>query len=256
MNLTPSPILVAHNVHKSYGAVVALAGASLELSAGEVMALVGDNGAGKSTLVKIIAGVVEADAGEFMLDGQPATFRGAARSLELGIETVYQDLALIDSLSAVDNVFLGRELVGSRGPRRWLALLDERQMKARTRAVLDQLAVKIQSLDEPVSSLSGGQRQALAIARAVLWGHRLVLLDEPTAALGVEESRHVLDVILRLKKASVGVVLVSHNLQHVFAVADRVTVIRRGESVGVREIAASKPEEIVGLITGGAVAIA
>jgi ABC-type sugar transport system ATPase subunit len=245
------PVLAARDVHKRYGAVVALSGASLELRAGEVMALVGDNGAGKSTLLKIIAGVVAPDAGEFTLNGHPAVFRDAATSLELGIETVYQDLALVDTMSAVENVFLGRESVGRSGLRRWLAVLNDREMKARTAEVLDQLAVRIQSLDEPVSSLSGGQRQALAIARAVLWGHRLVLLDEPTASLGVEESRHVLDVIRRLKQANVSVVVVSHNLQHVFDVADRITVLRRGQTVGVRVKGESHPQVIVGLITGG-----
>lgn len=247
-------MLDVRNVHKRYGAVVALAGASLEVGAGEVMALVGDNGAGKSTLLKIIAGVVVPDSGEFMLDGHPVMFHGAARSLELGIETVYQDLALVDTMTAMENVFLGRETIGRSGPGRWLALLNDREMKARTAEVLEQLAVKIQSLDAPVSSLSGGQRQGLAIARAVLWGHRLVLLDEPTAALGVEESRHVLDVIRRLKQANVGIVLVSHNLQHVFEVADRITVLRRGATVGVRVAGDSRPEDIVGLITGGAMA--
>jgi ABC-type sugar transport system ATPase subunit len=239
-------------VHKRYGAVVALDGASLEVGAGEVMALVGDNGAGKSTLLKIIAGVVAPDSGEFTLDGRSVMFHGAARSLELGIETVYQDLALVDTMTAMENVFLGRETIGRAGFGRWLALLNNREMKTRTAEVLEQLAVRIQSLDAPVSALSGGQRQALAIARAVLWGHRLVLLDEPTAALGVEESRHVLGVITRLKQANVGIVLVSHNLQHVFAVADRITVLRRGETVGVRVAGDSRPEDIVGLITGGA----
>lgn len=249
--MSAAPVLAARGITKSYEAVTALREASLDVQEGEVMGLVGDNGAGKSTLVKCISGVVSPDRGEILLDGRPAPIHSAAGALSLGIETVYQDLSLVDSMSAMQNVFLGRETLATVPVLRALRVLSDREMRKRAREVLAQLGVALPSIDVPVQTLSGGQRQALAIARALLWGRRIVLLDEPTAALGIEESRHVLEVIVRLKARGVSVIVISHNLQHLLSIADRVTVLRHGETVGVRHVTESSAEEIVGLITGG-----
>jgi ABC-type sugar transport system ATPase subunit len=238
---------------KHFDAVVAIAGATLEALPGEVMALMGDNGAGKSTLIRCIAGVTRADSGEFLLDGMRLDTSSATRVLDQGIETVYQDLSLVDPMSAVRNVFLGREelrtgLVGG-----LLRLADDRRMRRRASEALGQLGAHVPDLDAPVGSMSGGQRQAIAIARGLLWGHKVVILDEPTAALGVDQARHVLEMVNNLKGQGVTVILISHNLEHVWQVADRITVLRHGRTVGVRVLAASNPDEIVGLITGSSV---
>lgn len=244
------PILEARGIEKRYDAVVALDGAELTLLAGEVHALMGDNGAGKSTLIKSIAGVVTPDSGTIAVDGVTCSFSGPSESLALGIETVYQDLALVDSLSAYENVFLGREPLRPSGVARLLRLVDRRAMRSTATDVLERIGAKIPDLNSTVIDLSGGQRQALAIARAVMWGTKIVMLDEPTAALGVVESNHVLDIIRSLRSQGVSVLMVSHNLEHVFAVADRVTVMRRGRTAGTRDVAATTADEIVGLITG------
>lgn len=246
------PLLQARGIQKRYEAVVALGNGSLEVRAGEVMGLVGDNGAGKSTLVKCLSGVVTPDAGEILFEGQPINLGNAGRALGLGIETVYQDLSLVDPMTAMQNVFLGREELSSRWSMRPFRVLDDRRMRVRAAEILLELGVKLPSLDIPVHKLSGGQRQALAIARAQLWGRRIVLLDEPTAALGVEESRHVLNVIVRLRDRGVGIVTISHNLQHLLSIADRVTVLRHGETVGVVRTSDTSAEDIVALITGAA----
>lgn len=242
--------LVAKGVVKRYQAVTAVDGADIDVRAGEVMALMGDNGAGKSTLIKCIAGVERPDTGEIWLDGERLTGGDPNEALARGIETVYQDLALVNPMTAVQNVYLGRELRRRGLAGRLLGLTDVKAMHREAAAMLAELGARIPDLSRDVTDLSGGQRQALAIARAMLWGRRLVILDEPTAALGVEESRHVLDCIVRLREMGASVIMISHNLDHVWRVADRVTVLRRGRTRGVCAVARSHPDEIVGLITG------
>ncbi|MFI6710734.1 ATP-binding cassette domain-containing protein [Nonomuraea sp. NPDC050478] len=244
-------VLVATDLRKNFGAVAALAGASLHLRRGEVMALMGDNGAGKSTLVKSIAGVVVPDSGEILINGEPRRFAGPGDALRAGIETVYQDLALVDSMSASENVFLGREPVKAGPLGRLFKLVDRRRMADDAGQALAGIGAKIPSLADSVSAMSGGQRQALAVARAMLWGKNIVMLDEPTAALGVQESEGVLEIITALKTQDVSVLMISHNLEHVFKVADRVTVMRQGRTVGERHIRDVVANDIVGLITGG-----
>ncbi len=244
------PVLEARQITRHFGAVVALADASLALNRHEVLGLVGDNGAGKSTLLKILSGAVPADSGHILLEGRPVHFRGPADALDAGIETVYQDLALVDTMSAYQNVYLGREELARPWLLRMLDLVDDRAMRKRSREVLDALAVKVPSINVSVKGMSGGQRQCLAIARAILWGRRIVILDEPTAALGVRESRQVLDVISNLRNHDVSVIVVSHNMQQLVQVADRITVMRLGRTVATRAVKETQVEEIIGLITG------
>jgi ABC-type sugar transport system ATPase subunit len=229
-NEASSPVLEARNIARHFGAVVALADASLKLYPREVVGLVGDNGAGKSTLLKILSGIVAPSAG--------------------GIETVYQDLALVDTMSAYQNVYLGREELSKNPLARFFNLVDDRQMRERAREVLNALQVMIPSINVSVKGMSGGQRQCLAIARALLWGRRIVILDEPTAALGVRESAQVLEVIRDLRKHDVSVIIVSHNMQQLMSVADRITVMRLGRSIATRTVKDTEVKEIVGLITG------
>jgi ABC-type sugar transport system ATPase subunit len=243
-------VLEARGITRSFGAVTALADASLALHQNEVLGLVGDNGAGKSTLLKILSGVLPADSGQIYLEGREVRLRRPHDALEAGIETVYQDLALVDTMSAYQNVYLGREELARPWPLRLLGLVDDRVMRQRSREVLDALAVKVPSINVSVKGMSGGQRQCLAIARAILWGRRIVILDEPTAALGVRESRQVLDVIKDLRKHNVSVIVVSHNMQQMMEVADRITVMRLGRTVATRVVSETTAEEIVGLITG------
>ncbi|WP_219846222.1 ATP-binding cassette domain-containing protein [Microbacterium foliorum] len=243
-------VLHARNISRRYGAVTALADASLALRRGEVMGLVGDNGAGKSTLLKVLSGAVVPDGGTIKVEGKPVDFRRPTDALAVGIETVYQDLALVDTMSAVQNVYLGREELSTNPILKALNVVNDRGMRARSREVLAELGVGIQSVNVSVKGMSGGQRQCLAIARALLWGRSIVILDEPTAALGVRESQQVLDLIGRLREHGVSVILVSHNMQQLHTVADRVTVMRLGRSVAVRDIADVTAQDIVGLITG------
>jgi D-xylose transport system ATP-binding protein len=211
------------------------------------MALVGDNGAGKSTLIKCVAGIYPIDSGEVLFDGEPVTIHGPKDAAKLGIEVVYQDLALCDNLDVVQNMFLGREI------RDFLNRLREAPMEQRTADTLRSLSVTtISSVRHPVATLSGGQRQSIAVARAVLWNSRVVILDEPTAALGVAQTRQVLDLVKRLASQGLAVVLVSHNLHDVFEVASRISVLRLGRVVGVYERAETTQQEIVGAITFGA----
>ncbi|MEU5904508.1 ATP-binding cassette domain-containing protein [Micromonospora sp. NPDC047467] len=237
---------------RSFGAVRALRDASVTLRRGEVMALMGDNGAGKSTLVKTLAGVVTPDTGELLIDGEPRRFAGPADALDAGIETVYQDLSLINSMSAAENVFLGREPLRRDPVSRMLRLVDRRAMAVQTQKAIDRIGARLPSLSAHVSSMSGGQRQALAVARATMWGRNIVMLDEPTAALGVTESEHVLEIITALKQQDIAVLMISHNLEHVFKVADRVTVMRQGRTVGDLATADATSGDIVALITGAA----
>ena len=225
----------------------ALSDVDFEVRDGEVMALVGDNGAGKSTLIKCVAGIYPIDSGEVLFDGEPVTIHGPKDAAKLGIEVVYQDLALCDNLDVVQNMFLGREI------RDFLNRLREAPMEQRTADTLKSLSVTtISSVRHPVATLSGGQRQSIAVARAVLWNSRVVILDEPTAALGVAQTRQVLDLVKRLASQGLAVVLVSHNLHDVFEVANRISVLRLGRVVGVYERAETTQQEIVGAITFGA----
>jgi D-xylose transport system ATP-binding protein len=242
----PPPTLELHDVSKSFGAVQALNEVDLEVRDGEVMALVGDNGAGKSTLIKCVAGIYSIDSGEIFFEGERVTIHGPKDAAKLGIEVVYQDLALADNLDVVQNMYLGRE------EHDLLFRLKEAPMEQRTAETLSSLAVTtIGSVRQPVATLSGGQRQSVAVARAVLWNNRVVFLDEPTAALGVAQTRQVLALVRRLAEQGLAVVLVSHNLVDVFEVADRITVLRLGRNVGVYERAQTNEQEIVQAITVG-----
>jgi ABC-type sugar transport system ATPase subunit len=243
-------VLEARHITRHFGAVVALADASLSLKRHEVLGLVGDNGAGKSTLLKILSGIVAPSSGEILIDGRPVQLKRAQDAMDAGIETVYQDLALVDTMSAYQNVYLGREELSKNPLKRFLNLVDDKQMRQRARDVLESLQVKIPSINVTVKGMSGGQRQCLAIARALLWGRRIVILDEPTAALGVRETGQVLDVIRELRKQDVSVIIVSHNMQQLMSVADRITVMRLGRSIATRTVKDTQVSEIVGLITG------
>jgi D-xylose transport system ATP-binding protein len=240
------PTLELRNVSKRFGAVQALDGVDFSVRAGEVMALVGDNGAGKSTLIKSVAGIHPFDDGQLLFDGHEVHIHSAKDAARLGIEVVYQDLALCDNLDVVQNMFLGRE---SHDVFRRLRELD---MEQRANATLATLSVTtIRSTRQTVATLSGGQRQSVAVARAVMWNSRVVILDEPTAALGVAQTRQVLELVKRLGGQGLAVVLISHNLHDVFEVADRITVLRLGRDVGVYERTATTQQEIVAAITAG-----
>ena len=244
--VTDTPLLEIRGLSKTFGSVQALTDVDLEVRKGEVMALVGDNGAGKSTLIKCIAGIHGYDSGEIVFDGEPVTIHGPKDAARLGIEFVYQDLALCDNLDVVQNMYLGRE------ERDWLFRLKEPVMEQRTAETLRGLAVTtIRSIRQPVASLSGGQRQSVAVAKAVQWNSRLVVLDEPTAALGVAQTRQVLELVKRLADQGLAVVLISHNLHDIFEVATRITVLRLGRDVGVYERATTTQQQVVHAITAG-----
>jgi D-xylose transport system ATP-binding protein len=226
--------------------VQALTDVDFEVRAGEVMALVGDNGAGKSTLIKCVAGIHDWDSGEVLMDGQSVTIHGPKDAARLGIEVVYQDLALCDNLDVVQNMYLGRE---AHNP---IQVLKEPVMEAKTAETMKSLAVTtIRSIRQPVATLSGGQRQSVAVARAVMWNSRLVILDEPTAALGVAQTAQVLALVARLAEQGLAVVLISHNLHDIFAVATRITVLRLGYSIAVFEREKTTQQEVIGAITAG-----
>jgi D-xylose transport system ATP-binding protein len=226
--------------------VQALSDVDFDVYPAEVVALVGDNGAGKSTLVKTIAGINIPDSGEILFEGHHATIHGPRDPVALGISTVYQDLALCDNLDVVANLYLGREEVQPPP----IILLSEERMEQRAREVLKTLDVKIPNPRNPVAALSGGQRQSVAVARSVMWKAKVVLLDEPTAALGVQQTKQVLELIMRLRSQGLGVVVISHNLANVFEVADRIVVLRLGRRVGTFERKAASEESIVAAITG------
>ncbi|TWH04855.1 monosaccharide ABC transporter ATP-binding protein (CUT2 family) [Nocardioides sp. J9] len=239
------PLLELRGVNKSFGVVHVLHDVDFAVYPGQVTALVGDNGAGKSTLVKVIAGIYGRDSGDYLFEGKPANVHGPRDVAGLGIEVVYQDLALCDNLDIVQNMFLGREL------RRW-PVLDEAQMEAKARETLASLSVRtVKSVRQPVASLSGGQRQTVAIAKAVLWNSKIVLLDEPTAALGVAQTRQVLDLVRRLADRGLGVVLISHNMTDVFEVADRITALYLGRVAADVPASEVSHREVVELITAG-----
>jgi simple sugar transport system ATP-binding protein len=239
-------LLQLRGVSKSFGAIKALSDVDLEIAPGEVLGLMGDNGAGKSTLVRIIAGNFAATAGSVAFDGREVRFARPIEAREAGIEVVYQDLALADNLTAAANVFLGREMTRRVGP---LRLLDHGAMERRAAALFRELASETRAGDL-VRLMSGGQRQAVAIARTRLAAARLILMDEPTAAISVRQIHEVLDLIRRLREAGIAVMLISHRMPDVFEVCDRVAVLRRGRKVADKAVASSSPEEVTGLITG------
>jgi len=243
-----APILQMRGISKRFGAVQALSEVDFEVYLGEVVALVGDNGAGKSTLVKIISGVYQADSGQRFFNGQEVTVHNPGEATTLGIETVYQDLALCDNLDVVANLYLGREQEQTMVPP--VHTMDEVAMERAATKVIDDLHVRIPSVRTQVASLSGGQRQSTAVARAVMWNSKVVLLDEPTAALGVEQTRQVKDLIRRLRERGLGVVVISHNLADVFDVSDRIVVLRLGRRVATFETTGSNPGQVVAAITG------
>lgn len=238
-------VLELERVSKSYGGVHAVQHVDLEVWSSEIHAIVGDNGAGKSSLMKIVAGAHAPDDGIIRRDGEPVEIRSPQQAAKLGIATVYQDLALVDTRTVAQNLFMGHE------PMRGL-IVDRRRMDAEAGSALDELRVHVPSVTTHVGRLSGGQRQGVAIARAVRQGDAILLLDEPTAALGVQESQKVLELVVRLRDAGRALLLVSHNLRDVFEIADRITVLRRGRVVGTVMTAGTTPEQIVGMITGGA----
>jgi D-xylose transport system ATP-binding protein len=239
------PILQLHGINKTFGAVQALRNVDFEVFPHEVVGLVGDNGAGKSTLIKIIAGVYTPDSGDYLVDNKKVNVTRPQDANHLGIETVYQDLALCDNLDVVANLFLGREETAGRLP-----FMSNSDMERRTLEVLRQLDVKIRSLHVPVASLSGGQRQSIAVAKTILRNARIIILDEPTAALGVAQTRQVLNLIGRLRDQGLGVVVISHNLADVFEVVDRVIVMRLGRRVASFDIKSTTTEQVVAAITG------
>jgi D-xylose transport system ATP-binding protein len=243
-------VLVVDQAYKRFGAVVALDGVSLHVSSGEVLALLGDNGAGKSTLIKAISGVHRLDEGSITLDGEDVSGASPIRMRELGVETVYQDLALFDNLPAAANFFAGREVAGPAWLPRGLRVMSRRGMADRTAELVDRLQVNLPDLAAPMALMSGGQRQAVAVARAVAFSSRLVILDEPTAALGLRESARVLGLIRRLKDHGVAVILISHSMDHVIEVADRALVLRRGRAVGEAVPSAENQSQLVSWIVG------
>jgi D-xylose transport system ATP-binding protein len=241
-----APALEARGICKNFGSVEALVDVDFDVRAGEVMALVGDNGAGKSTLIKCIAGIYPIDAGEVYSEGAKVSIHGPRDAAKLGIEIVYQDLALCDNLDVVQNMYLGRE------ERDFLFRLKEPAMEARTADVLKSLSVTtIRSIRQQVARLSGGQRQSVAIGRAVMWNSRVVILDEPTAALGVAQTRQVLDLVRRLAEQGLAVVIISHNLHDIFEVSDRITVLRLGRNAALFNRAETTQQEVVHAITAG-----
>jgi D-xylose transport system ATP-binding protein len=249
---TAAAALAVRGATKRFGGVTALDGVDLDVDRGEVLALLGDNGAGKSTLIKCVSGALRLDSGTIEMDGVEVSIHSPTAARALGIETVYQDLALFDNLSPIDNFYAGRELARPGWMPRSLRVLRRRRMQDATAEVLNRLHVALPDLNGPVGLMSGGQRQAVAVSRAAAFASRVVVLDEPTAALGVRESRKVLDLILRLREHGVAVVVVSHAMDHVMEVADRAVVLRRGRKVGELIPSADTYQEIVSLIVGGA----
>jgi D-xylose transport system ATP-binding protein len=246
--MADTPLLELKGVSKNFGAVQALTKVDFETRAGEVMALVGDNGAGKSTLIKGVAGIYPFEEGKIYMDGDMVEIHGPRDAASLGIEIVYQDLALADNLDVVNNMFLGREMVTG------MRMLDEVNMEQASLETLDSLSVTtIRSVRQQVASLSGGQRQAIAVAKAVMWNSKLVILDEPTAALGVAQTRQVLDLVRRLADRGLGVVIISHNLHDIFEVSDRITVLRLGHKVAQFVANETTQQEVVHAITAGTV---
>ena len=246
----PAPIFSVANVDKYYGGLRALDSVTLDIRRGEILALVGDNGAGKSTLIKVLSGAVQPDNGEIRKGTQPVELRSPRAATELGIETVHQNLGLVDTLDVPQNVFLGRELKTKHFG--FLSQLDHSEMRRRTRSLLERFGIGMPKLNDPVSKLSGGQRQTIAISRLLLAEPQLLIMDEPMAALGVDEGRKVLDLVVKLKNDGLTIVIISHNLEHVFEIADRVAIMKNGKLIAAIPTAETTREAIVGLITSGA----
>jgi simple sugar transport system ATP-binding protein len=242
-------VLEARGIVKRYGHVEALGGADFSVHPGEVVALIGDNGAGKSTLVKAMSGVIAPDAGELLIDGSPTVLTSPQHARQLGIETVFQDLALAPELGPAENAFVGRELLKP-GLLGRLGVLDRKEMRRRALESFTSLGTDVKDMDAPVAALSGGQRQSVAICRSVMWADRLVFMDEPTAALGVRQTRKVLELIRRVADGGVAVVLISHNMTEVLQVADRVQVLRLGRRVAEFAGDGTDVETLVGAMTG------
>ena len=251
MSPVPSnPVLTVRHAHKRFGAVYALQDVSLEARRGEVLALLGDNGAGKTTLVKCISGVHTLDEGEILLDNEAVSLQSPRAARHAGIETVYQDLALFDNLTPAQNFYCGREIAFPDWLPRPLRFLSNTTMDRNAAAVLDRLKVKLPNSDAPVALMSGGQRQAIAVARATVFARKLVILDEPTAALGLRESRKVLDLIAQLRAEGNAVILITHNMEHVMELADRAVVLRQGRKVGELKPDRANQRDLVSLIVG------
>lgn len=250
----PRVVLEARNVVKTYGHVTALAGVDFELRAGEILAVVGDNGAGKSTLIKALTGALHPTSGEILLDGVPIHFRGPLDARHAGIETVYQDLAVAPALDIASNLFLGREL---RAPGLLGSLfrrLDKKRMREEARRAMNELKFRLPAIDNAVESLSGGQRQGVAVARAALFARKLVIMDEPTAALGVRETGQVLELIRSIRDRGLPVVLISHNMPNVFDIADRIHIMRLGRRAAVVTPKTHTMSDVVAIMTGAATA--
>lgn len=245
------PILEGRGLVKRYGRVVALDGTEFDLFPGEILGLIGDNGAGKSTLIKLLAGAITPDDGEILMDGKPVSFGSPIDARRAGIETVFQDLALSPALSIVDNMFLGRELRQAGPAGRIFRRLDRASMQRRAREYMSSLGLStIQDIRQPVETLSGGQRQGVAVVRAAAFGSRVIILDEPTAALGVKESRKVLDLIRAVKQRGLPVILISHNMPHIFEVADRIHIHRLGRRIAVVNPVDYSMSDAVAIMTG------
>ncbi|MGO1538425.1 MAG: ATP-binding cassette domain-containing protein [Leucobacter sp.] len=245
----PTPALEARGLSRQFGNVKALDNADFEVYPGEVVALIGDNGAGKSTLVKALSGNLAVDSGAVKFDGKPVELTQPSQASELGIETVYQDLALAPHLNPVQNMYLGRELSAG-GLGRLFGFMKTKEMRERSRDAFNDLGATVRSLTAPVGEMSGGQRQAIAIARAVHWASRVVFLDEPTAALGVRQTKNVLETIRKVRDQGMAVVFISHSMPHVMEVADRIQVIRLGTRVATLDAKDTSMEELVGYMTG------
>lgn len=245
-----TPILAARGLTKRYAGIHALDGVDLDLYPGEILAVVGDNGAGKSTLLGILSGNIQPTSGEVLIDGEPHVLSNPSAATAAGIAVVYQDLALALHLDVAANMFLGRETVKKARPWRWFKWLDRKAMEAEARVALDRIHIRVPDVKAECSNLSGGQRQAIAIARAVTWCDRALLLDEPTAALGVAQQAEVLQVLRKVREEGIATILVSHQLPHVMEVADRIAVLRRGRVAAVIKRTDSTVEQLIGLITG------
>ena len=241
-------IIETRGITKRFGGLTAVDNVSMGVNAGEVVAILGDNGAGKSTLIKMISGVHKPDEGAILLDGKPMKLESPMDALANGIETIYQDLALAENLNVSSNIFLGREKTKrSLGV---LNVLDHEYMQKESRSVLDRLEIEIPSLKNTIRTLSGGQRQAVAISRSIYWQAKVLIMDEPTAALGIAEQKKVLDLVKSLKTQGIGIIIISHQMYDVFEVADRIIVMRRGQNVATRMVSETTADEIVGLIVG------
>jgi len=248
-----TPILEVKGISKHFGGVIALENLDFELMEGEILGIVGDNGAGKSTLIKIISGVVEKDRGEIYYKGKKVEIKDPKDAKRLGIETVYQNLALVDLLDVPANIFMGREVKYKGVFNKVFGFLNFQEMFIKSKRLLRELQVNIEDLSSKVMYLSGGQRQAVALSKVVYWGKEIIILDEPTAALGVKESKNVLVLIKKLKEHGISIIIISHNLQHIFSVVDRIMVLRRGKRVDIKEAHNTGADEIVSMITGAKV---